>query len=120
MGRRGGTRGGLLVPGCVFWVSSGSPGPLLIGAEGPREDTDPGGVFDLNTATLQFTTLETPRDPDQVIMSGSRVFVSAHGDGRVLVIDGTTTTAWAQGIAPAGFAVDTTRNLLVVVTNSHA
>jgi DNA-binding beta-propeller fold protein YncE len=117
--RSDGHRVGLPLPVFAFWLSAGSPGHLLIAAEGPREDTDPGGVFDLNIATLQFTTLATPRDPDQVIMSGSRVFVSAHGDGRVLVIDGTTTTAWAQGIAPVGFAVDPTRNLLVVVTNSH-
>jgi len=68
---------------------------------------------------LQFTTLATPRDPDQVLMSGSRVFVPAHGDEHVLVIDGSTTTAWAQGIAPIGLAADPVLNLLVVVTNSH-
>jgi len=117
--RTDGHRVGLPLPVFPFWLSAGSPGHLLVTAEGPREDSDPGGVFDLNTATLQFTTLATPRDPDQVIMSGARVFVAAHGDDNVLVIDGGAITTWAQGIAPVGLAVDPTQNLLVVVTNSH-
>ena len=117
--RSDGRRVGLPLPVFPFWLSAGSPGHLLITAEGPREDSNPGGLFDLNTATLQFTTLATPRDPDQVVMSGSRLFVAAHGDENVLVIDGSTTTAWAQGIAPVGLAADPVLNLLVVVTNSH-
>ena len=102
-----------------FWLSAGNGSHLLIAAEGAHEDDDPGGVFDLNTDTLQLTTLATPRDPDQVMVAGARIFVPAHGDERVLVIDTTGTTAWAQGIAPVGLAVDATHNLLVVVTNSH-
>ncbi len=117
--RSDGRRVGLPLPVFPFWLSAGSPGHLLIAAEGPREDSDPGGVFDLNTATLQFTTLATPRDPDQVLLSGSRVFVTAHGDEHVLVISGGATMEWAQGIAPVGLAADPTHNLLVVVTNSH-
>jgi DNA-binding beta-propeller fold protein YncE len=117
--RSDGHRVGLPLPVFAFWLSAGSPGHLLVAAEGAREDSDPGGVFDLNTGTLQFTTLATPRDPDQVLMFGSQVFVPAHGDEHVLVIDGSATTAWAQGIAPVGLAVDPTHNLLVVVTNSH-
>ena len=76
-------------------------------------------MFDLNTTTLQFTTLATPRDPDQVITSGSRIFVPAHGDKNVLVIDGGAIATWAQGIAPVALAVDPKQNRLVVVTNSH-
>lgn len=102
-----------------FWLSAGSPGHLLITAEGAREDSDPGAVFDLNTATLQVATLAKPRDPDQVLLFGSRVFVAAHGDENVLVIDGSATTAWAQGVAAVGLAIDPMHNLLVVVTNSH-
>ena len=102
-----------------FWLSAGSGSHLLIAAEGKLEGSDPGGVFDLNTATLQFTTLATPRDPDQVVLSGSRVFVPAHGDEHVLVIDGSATVDWAQGIAPVGLAADPKLDLLVVVTNSH-
>ena len=117
--RADGHRVGLPIPVFPFWLSAGSSNHLLVAAEGPREDSDPGGVFDLNTATLQFTTLATPRDPDQVLMSGSRVFVPAHSDGHVLIIDGGKKTVWAQGIAPVGLAVDSTHNLLVVVTNSH-
>lgn len=117
--RGDGRRVGLPLPVFPFWLSAGTPGHLLIAAEGPREDSDPGGVFDLNTATLQFATLATPRDPDQVVLSGSRVFVPAHGDDRVLVIDGGATTIWAQGIAPVGLAADPALNLLVVATNSH-
>ncbi len=68
---------------------------------------------------MQLTTLATPRDPDQVIMAGARVFVPAHGDEHVLVIDGSATTSWAEGIAPVALAADPLLNLLVVVTNSH-
>jgi hypothetical protein len=117
--RADGRRLGLPLPVFAFWLSAGIGSHLLIAAEGAREDTDPGGVFDLNTETLRFTTLATPRDPDQVVMSGSRIFVAAHGDEQVLVIGHATTTAWAQGIAPVGLATDATHNLLVVVTNSH-
>ena len=117
--RADGRRVGLPMPVFPFWLAAGSPGHLLVTAEGPREDSDPGGVFDLNTASLLFATLATPRDPDQVVMSGSRLFVAAHGDENVLVIEGGATTSWAQGIAPVGLAVDATQNLLVVVTNSH-
>jgi DNA-binding beta-propeller fold protein YncE len=117
--RSDGRRVGLPLRVFPFWLASGSSGHLLIAAEGAHEDSDPGEVFDLNTATLQFTTLATPRDPDQVVMAGSRVFVPAHGDDQVLVIDSSSTQAWAQGIAPVGLAVEPTHNLLVVVTNSH-
>jgi DNA-binding beta-propeller fold protein YncE len=117
--RADGRRVGLPLPVFPFWLSAGSDGHLLIAAEGAHEDTDPGGVFDLNTATMQFTTLATPRDPDQVIMSGSRVFVPAHGDEHVLVINGTTTSTWAEGISAVGLAADPVHKLLVVVTNSH-
>jgi DNA-binding beta-propeller fold protein YncE len=117
--RAGGRPVGLPLPVFPFWLSAGSPGHLLIAAEGAREDSDPGGVFDLNTATLQFTTLATPRDPDQVVLSGSKVVVAAHGDENVLVIEGGATVRWAQGIGAVGLAADPMDNLLVVVTNSH-
>ena len=117
--RADGLRVGLPAPVFAFWLSAGSGNHLLIAAEGAREDSDPGAVFDLDTSTLQFTTLAKPRDPDQVVAVGSRIFVPAHGDENVLVVDGSTTMAWAQGIAPVGLAPDPALNLLVVVTNSH-
>jgi DNA-binding beta-propeller fold protein YncE len=117
--RADGRRVGLPAPVFAFWLSAGRPNHLLVAAEGPREDSNPGAVFDLDTSTLQFNTLATPRDPDQVVLSGSRVFVSAHGDQQVLVIDGSATTAWAQGVAAVGLASDPALNLLVVVANAH-
>jgi DNA-binding beta-propeller fold protein YncE len=114
-----GRRVALPLPVHAFWLSAGNGSHLLIAAEGAREDDDPGGVFDLNTETLQLTTLATPRDPDQVIVSGSRIFVPAHGDEHVLVIDGSMTRNWAEGIAPVALAADPLLNLLLVVTNSH-
>jgi len=110
---------GLPAPVFPFWLSAGSSNHLLIAAEGASEDSDLGAVFELDTSSLTFTTLAMPRDPDQVVLSGSRVFVAAHGDEHVLVVDGSTTTSWAQGIAPVGLASDPALNLLVVVTNSH-
>jgi DNA-binding beta-propeller fold protein YncE len=110
---------GLPAPVFPFWLSAGNGNHLLIAAEGASEDSDLGAVFDLDTSTLKFTTLATPRDPDQVVISGSRVVVAAHGEEHVLVIDGSTRTSWAQGIAPVGLAPDPALNLLVVVTNSH-
>jgi DNA-binding beta-propeller fold protein YncE len=117
--RADGRRVGLPAPVFAFWLSPGPAGHLLIAAEGPREDSDPGRVFDLDASTLEFTTLATPRDPDQVVLSGSRIFVSAHGDQDVLVIDGSATSAWAQGAAAVGLAPDPALNLLLVVTNAH-
>jgi hypothetical protein len=117
--RADGRRVRLTLPVHAFWLSAGHGSHLLIAAEGAREDDDPGGVFDLNTETLRLTTLATPRDPDQVVVSGSRIFVPAHGDGHVLVIDGSVTRSWAEGIAPVALAADPLLNLLVVVTNSH-
>jgi DNA-binding beta-propeller fold protein YncE len=117
--RADGRRVALPLPVHAFWLSAGNGSHLLIAAEGAREDDDPGGVFDLNTETLQLTTLATPRDPDQVIVSGSRIFVPAHGDEHVLVIDASMIRTWAEGIAPVALAADPLLNLLVVVTNSH-
>jgi len=117
--RADGRRIALPLPVHAFWLSAGNGSHLLIAAEGAREDDDPGGVFDLNTDTLQISTLATPRDPDQVVADGSRIFVAAHGDGHVMVIDGSMTTTWAEGIAPVALGADPPLNLLVVVTNSH-
>jgi outer membrane protein assembly factor BamB len=117
--RADGRRVGLPLPVHAFWLAAGHGSHLLIAAEGAREDDDPGGIFDLNTETWQLTTLATPHDPDQVIVFGSRIFVPAHGDEHVLVIDGSVTTNWAEGIAPVALAADPLLNLLVVVTNSH-
>jgi len=70
-----------------FWLAPGAAGTLLIAAEGGTEDTDPGGVFSFDGVGT-FKTLARPRDPDQVLQSGSTVLVAAHGDHEVLAIAG--------------------------------
>ena len=48
----------------------------------------------------KFTTLARPRDPDQVVEFGTKVFVAAHGDKEVLAIDAEKTNTWAPGVPP--------------------
>jgi hypothetical protein len=79
-------RVGLPRPLFPFWLAPGAGDALLIAAEGGTEDTDPGGVFSFDTMSGTFTTLATPKDPDQVLQSGSTIFVAAHGDQEVLAI----------------------------------
>jgi DNA-binding beta-propeller fold protein YncE len=112
-------RVGLPLPVFPFWLAAGAGGTLLIAAEGGNEDVDPGGVFSFDPTTARFTTLARPRDPDQVLQSGSRVLVAAHGDREVLVIDGSQAGAWAEGAAPVAIAPDQALNLLVVAVNAH-
>ena len=115
----GGHRVGLPLPVFAFWLSAGEGSTLLISAEGAREDSDPGAVLAMDTHTEQFTILARPRDPDQVIQSGSTIFVAAHGDHEVEAIAASKASVWAHGIAAVGLAADPSLNLLVVVTNSH-
>jgi DNA-binding beta-propeller fold protein YncE len=112
-------RVGMPVPLFPFWLAPGAGDTLLIAAEGGTEDTDPGGVFSFDTAKGVFKTLATPRDPDQVVQSGTTVFVAAHGERDVLAIRGGTVNAWARGSAPVGLAADPPLGLLVVVVNAH-
>jgi DNA-binding beta-propeller fold protein YncE len=102
-----------------FWLAPGSGGSLLIAAEGAAEDSDPGGVFSYAPMQGTFETLARPRDPDQVLQSGSTVFVAAHGDREVLSLSGGTAAPWARGAAAVGLAADPALNLLVVVVNAH-
>ena len=113
-----GHRVGLPLPVFPFWLAAGASGTLLISAEGGTEDTDPGGVFSLDGMGI-FKTLARPRDPDQVVQSGSRILVAAHGDHEVLAIDGRQTEHWAVGAAPVAIAPDPALNVLVVVVNAH-
>ncbi len=112
-------RVGLPVPVFPFWLAPGGPSTLLISAEGATEDTDPGGVFSFDTAAGTFKILARPRDPDQVLQSGSKVLIAAHGDREVLVMEGGRTSAWAPGAAAVAIAADPLLNLLVVVVNEH-
>ena len=114
-----GPRVGLPLPVFPFWLAPGSNGTLLIAAEGPTEDTDPGGVFSFDAMSNTFLTLARPRDPDQVLQSGSTVLVAAHGDREVLAIDGNSTSVWAPGAAAVGLAPDPALGLLAVVVNAH-
>lgn len=113
-----GHRVGLPLPVFPFWLAPGASGTLLIAAEGGTEDTDPGGVFSYDTRAT-FNTLARPRDPDQVLQSGSKILVAAHGDHEVLVIDGGQTHHWAVGSAPVAIAPDAPANLLVLAVNAH-
>jgi DNA-binding beta-propeller fold protein YncE len=112
-------RVGLPLPVFPFWLAAGTSGTLLIAAEGAREDGDPGGVFSFDVASAKFTTLGRPRDPDQVVQSGSTVLVASHGDRQVLAIEGGLTRAWAPGAAAVAIAPDPSLNLLVVAVNNH-
>lgn len=113
-----GHRVGLPLPLFPFWLAPGAAGTLLIAAEGGTEDSDPGGVFSFDRAGT-FKTLASPRDPDQVLQSGSKVLVAAHGDHEVLAIDGGLTDHWALGSAPVAIASDPALNLLVVAVNAN-
>ncbi len=112
-------RVGLPLPVFPFWLAAGAGGTLLIAAEGPTEDTDPGGVFSYDPVSGAFNTLARPRDPDQVVQSGSNVLVAAHGDREVLAIAGDRTSVWAPGAAAVGLAPDPAAGLLAVVVNAH-
>jgi hypothetical protein len=112
-------RVGLPLPVFPFWLAPGVGNSLLVAAEGGTEDTDPGGVFSFDTVTGSFTTLATPKDPDQVLQSGSTIFVAAHGDRDVLAIQGGRSTTWAGGAAAVALAPDPSLNLLVVAVNAH-
>jgi DNA-binding beta-propeller fold protein YncE len=112
-------RVGLPLPVFPFWLAPGTGNALLIAAEGGSEDTDPGGVFSFDTVTGAFSTLGTPKDPDQVLQSGSTIFVAAHGDRDVLAIQGRRTMAWARGAAAVALAADPALGYLVVAVNAH-
>jgi len=112
-------RVGLPLPLFPFWLAPGAGDTLLIAAEGGTEDTDPGGVFAYDTATGVFQTLATPKDPDQVVQSGSTVFVAAHGERDVLSIQNGHPVGWAQGAAAVGLAPDPPLAILVVAVNAH-
>lgn len=113
-----GHRVGLPLPVFPFWLAPGASGTLLIAAEGGTEDTDPGGVLSFDGGAT-FKTLAQPRDPDQVVQSGSQILVAAHGDQEVLVIDGGQTHHWAVGSAPVAIAPDPAMSLLVTAVNAH-
>ncbi len=69
--------------------------------------------------TGAFTTLATPKDPDQVIQSGSTIFVAAHGDQEVLAIQAGRVDRWANGAGVVAIAPDPSLDLLVVAVNAH-
>jgi len=112
-------RVGLPLPVFPFWLAPGPGTSLLIAAEGGSEDTDPGGVFSFDTVTGSFATLATPKDPDQVLFSGSTTYVAAHGDRDVLAIKAGLTKVWAPGAAAVALAADTALGFLVVAVNAH-
>lgn len=112
-------RVGLPLPLFPFWLAAGAGSTLLVAAEGGTEDTDPGGVFSFDTMSGTFTTLATPKDPDQVLQSGSAIFVAAHGDREVLAIQDGRVNKWARGAGVVAIAPDPSLDLLVVAVNAH-
>jgi len=102
-----------------FWIAPGGPGKLLVSAEGADEDADPGAVFQFDVMSEAFTTLTSPRDPDQVLQSGSQVLIAAHGDREVLAIEGTQTRVWARGAPAVALAVVPGMDAALVVVNDH-
>jgi hypothetical protein len=76
-------------------------------------------VFSFDPVTQTFITLALPKDPDQVLQSGSTIFVAAHGDSEVLAIEGGHTSAWARGAGAVALAPDPALGLLVVAVNGH-
>jgi outer membrane protein assembly factor BamB len=112
-------RVGLPQPVFPFWLAPGANDTLLIAAEGASEDTDTGAVFAFDPATGAFKTLATPKDPDQVVQSGSTVLVAAHGDRSVIAIRDGHSTTWARGAAAIALAPATSLGLLVVGVNGH-
>ncbi|HET7338109.1 MAG TPA: hypothetical protein VFK22_01060 [Candidatus Dormibacteraeota bacterium] len=109
----------LPIPVHPFWLAPGASDTLLIAGEGESEDSDPGAVFSYDVVAGKFTTLARPRDPDQVVASGSTIFVASHGDRETLAIEGSTVHHWASGAAAVAVAPDPSENLLIVALNSH-
>jgi len=112
-------RVGLPLPLFPFWLAPGAGDTLLVTAEGAVEDRDDGGVFSFDPVSGAFKILATPKDPDQVLQSGSTILVAAHGEGHVLVLQGESSSAWARGSAPVALAASDALGLLVVAVNAH-
>jgi DNA-binding beta-propeller fold protein YncE len=112
-------RVGLPQPVFPFWLARGANDTLLIAAEGASEDHDTGGVFSFDPVTGAFKTLATPKDPDQVVQSGSTILVAAHGDRNVLAIRDGRSAAWARGAPAIALAPAPSLGLLAVVVNGH-
>lgn len=103
-----------------FWAATGPDRTLWVTAEGKDEDRDPGAVVVLDES-LQPRVVATPRDPDGVVNAGDRMFVAAHGEHAVWVLDraGRHSATWAAGSDPVAVAADVQQGLLVVVTDAR-
>lgn len=101
-----------------FALSSGPGERILVAAEGPDEDRDPGAVLVLD-GSGSLTRLAVARDPDLVLEWDQRVYVAAHGDRAVTVLGKAPgrVSHWVQGGAAVALAPDPALGLLVVVTN---
>ena len=102
-----------------FWLAPAAAGTLLVAAEGANEDSDPGAVLTYDITGGTFAVLARPRDPDQVVWSGSKVLVASDGDRQVLSIEAGKIEAWGQGAAAVALAPDAPVGLLVVAVNAH-
>jgi hypothetical protein len=105
-----------------FWLAEGPPGQVIVAAEGPDEDRDPGGVLVLDERAGTIQRLDSPRDPDMALAYGGRVFVAAHGERSVRVLDfsgNAPVRQWGRGLAAVALAIDEPHRLLVVAANDH-
>ncbi len=102
-----------------FWLTAAGGG-VLAAAEGDDEDRDAGAVLELD-AGLRLQPRAAARDPDQVEAAGGRLFVAAHADRHVLVVESGSSRrwVWAPGAAPVAVAPDTALGLLLVVTDAR-
>lgn len=101
-----------------FWLATAGDGSLLVTAEGDDEDRDPGAVLKLDQG-LHLTRLLTSQDPDLVSESGGRIYVAAHGERAVKVLQGGSLATWQKGAAVVALAPAPRLGLLVVLVNAR-
>lgn len=104
-----------------FWLTVGPGDTVYVAAEGDDEDSDPGAVLAVGP-DLKPVVVVTARDPDQVEAAAGRLFVAAHGDRQVTVVDPArraVTARWARGSSPVALAADLPLQVLVVVTDAR-
>jgi len=102
----------------AFWLATGVAHDLLVAAEGDREDQDPGFVLRMGD-DLRPRVVGVARDPDQVAEVGGKLFIAAHGDRAVKVVQGGATATWSRGAGVVALAPAPQLGLLVVLVNAR-
>ncbi len=102
----------------AFWLATGVADDLLVAAEGGQEDQDPGLVLRMGD-DLRPRVVAVARDPDQVAEAGGQLFVAAHGDRAVKVVQGGALATWSRGAGVVALAPAPQLGLLVVLVNAR-